>query len=68
MSGPETLHDHAEERRRLWVATAGGVVVAGLVLVPLVVAYEIALDLLHDLKVHLGYEEELSLCGRWPTR
>ena len=42
--------------------------VGGLVLVLLVVAYEIAPDHLHDLKVYLGYEEWLSRCGRWPTR
>ena len=48
---------HAEERRRFWAATARGVMVVGLVLILLGVAYETALHLLQDLKVHLGYEE-----------
>ena len=48
---------HAEERRRAWVATGRGILVAGLLLILLVVAYDVALDLLHDLKAHLGYED-----------
>ena len=49
--------DYARERRRLRAATIRGVVVIGLLLLLLVVAYEVALQLLHDLKIHLGYKE-----------
>ena len=47
---------YAQERRRLRGATIRGVAVIGLLLLLLVVAYEVALPLLHDLKTHLGYE------------
>ena len=59
-SSPLTKLRHegrVEERRRFWAANAKGVVVAGLLLIFLVVGYEIALHLLHDLKAHLGYED-----------
>ena len=46
----------AQERRRVRAATIRGTAVIGLLLLLLVVAYEVALQLLHDLKIHLGYE------------
>jgi hypothetical protein len=45
----------AQDLRRQRAATAKGVVVVGLLLLLLLVAYEIALHLLHDLRIHLGY-------------
>ncbi|MCY4431898.1 MAG: hypothetical protein OXC11_16115 [Rhodospirillales bacterium] len=47
---------YAQERRRHRAATIRGVVVIGLLLLLLVVAYGVALPLLHDLKIHLGYK------------
>lgn len=47
----------AQDLRRQWAATAKGVVLVGLLLLLLLVAYEIALHLLYDLRIHLGYGE-----------
>lgn len=49
--------DQLQNMRRLWAATAEGVVAASLLLILLLVTYEIALHLLHDLRIHLGYRD-----------